>query len=170
MSREYMTQQRTKSQDKHIKFQEICKKLLKPDRMSQRCSQSTVSVTFANIVNSSNDKLPGQRIFGPMNVNEQTIGFSYRHNKYNVDSCDAVPMLHYDDAIDDSIGSNTKFETSMPNFKNDHRNSESLTKRDLRLKCEMFVHGDEENINFFVNRDHEVGFFMLASVDSADNT
>lgn len=156
MSREYMTQQRLKSQEEHVKFQETCKKLLKLNRTSQRCSQSTVSVTFSNIVNSSNDKHPGQRIFGPMNVNEQTTGFSYRYNKYSVDSCDAVRRVHHDDAINDSDGNTTKFETSMLNDKNDYRNSESLIKRDLRLKCEMLVHGDEENVGFFVDREEKV--------------
>lgn len=155
-----MTQQRMKSQEEYKTFQESCRKLLKTDRQSQRCSQSTVSVTFANVVNSSNDKLPGQRIFGPMNVNEQNIGFSYRYNKYTADTCDAVPTLRYDEAFDEneSMGRNTKFDVSMLNVKNDHRNSDSLTKRDLRLKCEMFVPGDEEDISFFVNADHEVSF------------
>lgn len=130
-----MTQQRIKFQDDHKTFHEMCKSLFKTDRLSQRCSQSTVSVTFTNIVNSSNDKLPGQRIFGPMNVNEQNIGISYRYNKYNEDSCAAM----------------ANDELSNENDGSDQRTSESLTKRDLRLKCEMFVHGDEENFNFFVD-------------------
>lgn len=162
MSREYMTQQRIKYQEEYKQFQETCKNLFKTDRLSQRCSQSTVSVTFANVVNSSNnDKLPGQRIFGPLNINEHSTGFSYRYNKYNVDSCDAKPTFRYNDALDDNEnrGSRTKFDMSMLNVKNDRCNSESLTKKDLRLKCDMFIHGDEENINFFVNADQEVRSF-----------
>lgn len=158
MSQQYMTQQRIKSQERHNKFKETCKNLFKADRSPQRCSQSTVSVTFSNIVNSSNDKLPSQRIFGPMNVNEQNIGFSYRYNKYNIDSCDAVPSFHYDARSDDS--SSAKPGISQSIVENDDLNSESLINRDLRLKCEIFSHGDEENVIFLDNSEHEVSFYF----------
>lgn len=158
MSRDYMNQQRINFQEEHKKFQETCKNILKTDRSSHRCSQSTVSVTFANIVNSSNDKLPGQRIYGPMNVNEQNAGFSYRYNQYNVDSCDAIDTFHYDDVLDEKEF--RKFDTSMLNGRNDELNIENLTKRDLRLKCEMFVRGDVENTHFFVDADREVSVFL----------
>lgn len=156
-----MTQQRIKSQEQHKIFKETCKNLFKTDRSSQRCSQSTVSVTFANIVNSSNDKLPGQRIFGPMNLNEQSIGFSYRYNKYNIDSCDAVPTFHYD--VTSEGNSNSKPNTLMSPVEHDELNSESLRKRDLRLKCEIFSHGDEENVVFLDNSEHEVSFSINVS-------
>ncbi len=162
MSREYMNQQRIKSLDEHKRFQENCRNLFKTDRLSERCSQSTVSVTFANIVvNSSNDKLPtGQRIFGPLNINDE---ITHRYSKYNVGSCDALTTFHYGDGSDESGGCNSKLDVSMLNVKNDKWSSENLMKSDLRLKCEMFGYGDEENINFFVDTDLEVGLLEQAT-------
>lgn len=132
MSREYMTQQRIKSQQEHKTFLEHCRHLIKADRASLRCAQSSVSVTFANIVNSSND--PGQRIFGPMNMNEHG-GISHRYS--NVDTCNAITAnrLTSGNAID-------------------QRSSETLAKRELQRKCETFV--DEENVKFFVDTESEV--------------
>lgn len=79
-------------------------------------------------------------------------GFSCRYsNKYTTadDTCDAsgttATLHHYDEAVDE-----------FDRVKDDYRNSERLTERELRLKCDMFVQGDEEAVNFFVNADHEV--------------
>lgn len=155
MSQQYMTQQRIKSQEQHNKFKETCKNLFRSDRSPPKCSQSTVSVTFSNIVNSSNDKLPGQRIFGPMNVNEQSIGYSYRYNKYNIDSCDAAQTFYYDAPSDDISSAKPGISTLK-----DDQNSESLTKRDLRLNCEIFSHGDDENVIFLDNSEHEVSYCL----------
>lgn len=156
MSRDYMTQQRIKSQEQHHQFQETCRKLLKTARLRhiQRCSQtqSTVSVIFANIVNSSNDKLPGQRIFGPKNIDEQTACFSQSYSDY--DSCDAVPALIYDGRSDQR--GHAKHGISMLDVENDDRFADSLVERDTRLKCETFAHGDEENVMFF--EDQSPGF------------
>lgn len=136
MSREYMTQQRIKSHQEHKTLLEHCRHLIKTDRTTQRCVQSTVSVTFASIVNSSNDR--GQRIFGPMNVNDGD-GISHRYGKYSVDSCDAFATNRLVDITGDAM---------------DRRSSEALTKRERQRRCESFV--DAENVNFFIDAVHEV--------------
>ncbi|KAG4077611.1 hypothetical protein HA402_008871 [Bradysia odoriphaga] len=148
MSREYMTQQRIKYQQEHKTFLEQCRHLIKTDRTSLRCAQSTVSVTFANIVNSSND--PGQRIFGPMNANEGVI--SHRYSKYKVDSCDAITANRFVDVADEEM---------------DQQSSETLTKRELKRKCESFV--DEENVNFFIETEHEEDFESIAGLSCKSN-
>lgn len=131
MSREYMTQQRIKSQHEHKTLLEHCRNLIKSDRTVQRCAQSsTVSVIFANIVNSSNER--GQRIFGPMNMNDGG-GISHRYGKYDVNSCDAFSRL-VDVSDDDEM---------------EQRSSEALTKSEWQRKCESFI--DEENVNFFID-------------------
>lgn len=152
MSRAYITEQRKKSQEQYHKFRETCRNLVKSARPSQQCSQTTVSVTFANIVNSSNDKLPGERIFGPMNINEQCSGSCY--DKYNADSCDAVPIFNHRTSTEGAA----KFDIPMLNVENDRLNSEALIKRKLKLNCDMFGPDDEDNVLFFDHTDQEVSF------------
>lgn len=143
MARDYLFERRKENRENHRKLLRECREVFhlnyQPNRVDRQCD-STVSVSFTNVLNSSKDFGSKNKNFCELPKNsacgcQSDLSYIKQHMKY-------------------SHNANKKekaFQTSMLDNEDDDRSPEAIGKYNFRRKCEMLQIAEKNNDVLFVD-------------------